>query len=217
MRVWMQEETVHTDRLLDDAKRGDSNAIAQLFDCYRDRLRRMVEIRLDNRLAGRVDPSDVLQETYIDVQSRIHELQDSDMPFFLWLRLKVANRLCDLHRFHLGAQKRSVGREISLYRGAMPMASSASFASQLLGKLTSASNAAIRAEAGVLVQQVLNGMNEIDREVLVLRHFEDLTNAETAQVLDISQNAASNRYIRGLRRLKEVLSSIPGFSDANPA
>ena len=191
----MRKETRTDDGLLDDAKRGDSDAIAQLFSRYRDRLRRMVEIRLDNRLAGRIDPSDVLQETFIDIQNRIHELRDGDMSFYLWLRLKVGNRLIDLHRFHLGAQQRSVRREISLYRGAMPMASSASLAHQLVGKITTASNAAIRAEARVRVQEALNGMGEIDREFLVLRHFEDLSNAETAGVLNISQNAASNRYV----------------------
>ena len=154
----MSKENRTENGLIDDAKRGDSDAIAQLIGRYRDRLQRMVEIRLDDRLAGRIDPSDVLQETFIDVQNRIHELKDTEMSFYLWLRLKVGNRLIDLHRFHLGAQQRSVRREISLYRGAMPMASSASLAYQLVGKITSASNAAIRAEARVRVQEALNGM-----------------------------------------------------------
>ena len=120
-------------------------------------------------------------------------------------------RLIDLHRFHLGAQKRSARREISLFRGAMPMASSASLASKLLGKTTSVSNAAMRAEARVRVQEALNGMEDIDREVLVLRHFEDLSNVETATLLGISQNAASNRYVRALKRFKEALAPFPGL------
>ena len=115
------------------------------------------------------------------------------------------------HRFHLGTQKRSARREISLFRGAMPLASSASLASKLLGRATSASNAAMRAEARVRVQEVLNSMDEIDREVLVLRHFEDLSNAETATLLGISQNAASNRHVRALKRLKESLAGFPGL------
>jgi RNA polymerase sigma-70 factor (ECF subfamily) len=211
-RDYMSAESHTDDGLLEAAKRGEAEALAQLINLHRDRLRRMVEIRLDDRLAGRIDPSDVLQEAFLDVQKRIHELRDTALPFFLWLRLKVGNRLIDLHRFHLGA-RRSVRREVSLQRGAMPMASSASLASQLFGKVTSASNAAMRAEARLRVQEVLNGMDDIDREVLVLRHFEDLSNVETAAVLNISQNAASNRYVRALRRLKEALAAVPGFSE----
>jgi RNA polymerase sigma-70 factor (ECF subfamily) len=201
-------EDLTGDELVAHVKRGDMHAIATLFDRYRDRLRRMIEIRLDQRLAARVDPSDVLQDVFVDVQNRIHEFETSDFSFFLWLRLKVGHRLSDLHRFHLGAQKRSVRREISLQSGPMPLASSASLASQLVGKLTTASNEAMRAETRLRVQNLLNGMDEIDREVLVLRHFEDLTNVDTAQVLGISENAASNRYIRALRRLKDALSRL---------
>jgi len=211
MGTSMKRQTQHEDVLLHDAKRGDSDAVAKLFNRYRARLRRMIEIRIDERLAGRIDPSDVLQEAFIDVHNRIDELRTDDIPVFLWLRLKVGNRLIDLHRFHLGAEKRSARREISLFRGAMPLASSASLASKLLGRATSASNAAMRAEARVRVQEALNNMDEIDREVLVLRHFEDLTNAETATILDISQNAASNRHVRALKRLRVSLAAFPGL------
>jgi RNA polymerase sigma-70 factor (ECF subfamily) len=199
----MDDATVDT--LLARGRQGDALAMAALFERYRQRLRRMVEIRLDRRLMARVDPSDVLQEAYVEAQRKIGELQTTPLPFFLWLRMKVAHRLIDLHRFHLGAQKRSVTREVSLLHGPLPLASSASLASQLAGKLTTASNAAMRAEQRLRIQAVLNAMDEIDREVLVLRHFEDLTNAETSQVLGISQNAASNRYVRALRRLKGSL------------
>lgn len=199
-------------QLLRAAKRGEADAAAKLFDRHRSRLRRVVEIRLDQRLSGRIDPSDVLQDVFIDVHQRIHEFEQGDLPFFLWLRLKVGHRLTDLHRFHLGAQKRTVTREVSLHRGPLPIASSASLASQLLGKLTSATNAAIRAETRLRIQEVLNSMEEIDREVLVLRHFEDLSNSETAQVLALSKTAASNRYVRALRRMKEA---IDGDASAN--
>lgn len=195
--------------LLTRAKAGDALAVAELFEQHRARLRRMIEIRLDQRLAGRVDPSDVLQDTFIDLQHLIREFEEGDLPFFLWLRLKVGHRLTYLHRYHLGAQKRSASREVSLLKGPMPSVSSVSLASQLMGRITSASNAAIRAETRLRLQDALNTMESIDREVLVLRHFEDLTNGETAQVLGISQNAASNRYVRALGRLKDALGMMP--------
>jgi RNA polymerase sigma-70 factor (ECF subfamily) len=109
---------------------------------------------------------------------------------------------------------RDAEMEVSLYRGALPQASSVSLAAQLLGRITSASHAAIRAETQVRVQEALNSMEPIDREVLALRHFEMLSNAEVAQVLDISKTAASNRYVRALTRLREILSAIPGFAEA---
>lgn len=201
----MREPRDYEAKLLQAARHGESDAVAELFDRHRRRLRRLIEVRLDERLAGRVDPSDVLQDVYVDVHKRLHEYQDGDLPFFLWLRLKVGHRLVEIHRFHLGAKKRSVSREISLHRGPLPMASSASLASKLLGGMTSASNAAMRAELRLRVQETLNRMDNIDREVLVLRHFEDLSNSETAQVLALSKTAASNRYVRALRRMKEAL------------
>src|SRR5205823_10245002 len=120
-------------------------------------------------------------------------------------------RLVDLHRRHLGAEMRDAGREVSLYRGALPTASSASLAHQLLAGLTSPTQAAIREEMQVRLQEALNSMDPIDREVVVLRHFEELSNVETAQVLEIDTSAASKRYIRAIRRLKAVLDQIPGF------
>ena len=160
----MEEAHEQEQHWLVAAKAGDSDAVARLFDQHRRRLRRLVEVRLDQRLAGRVDPSDVIQDVYVDVHNRIHEFEDGDLPFFLWLRLKVGHRLVDLHRFHLGAQKRSASREISLHRGPLPVASSASLASRLLGKMTSVSNVAIRAEMRLRVQEALNRMDETDRE-----------------------------------------------------
>ncbi len=201
--------------LLERALSGDEPALAALFDGYRDQLRRMIRLRLDRRLSGRVDSSDVLQEAFIDVRKRLAEYaRDAGaIPFHLWLRLVTGQRLTDLHRFHLGAQMRDAGLEVSLHRGPFPQADSVSLAAQLLGKMTSASKAAIRAEHKLIVQDALNGMDPIDREVLALRHFEQLSNSETAQVLGLSKSAASNRYIRALERLREILSSIPGLRE----
>jgi RNA polymerase sigma-70 factor (ECF subfamily) len=135
------------------------------------------------------------------------------MPVFLWLRWITGERLLVLHRRHLGAQIRDAGQEVSLHRGSVPQASSVSLAAMLLGRLTSPTLAARRAEMQVRLQDVLNSLDPIDREVLTLRHFEELSNGETAQVLGISKSAASNRYMRALLRLKETLSSMPGFFD----
>jgi RNA polymerase sigma-70 factor (ECF subfamily) len=193
---------------------GDQQALAELFARYRDRLRRMVKLRLDRRLQGRIDASDVLQEAYLDVARRAAEYAaNPTMPFFLWLRLLTGQRLLMVHRRHLGAKMRDVGQEVSLYRGALPQASSVSLAAQLLGRMTSPSLAAVRAEMQLKLQEALNGMDPLDREVLTLRHFEELSNSETAAVLGLQKSAASNRYIRALKRLKDVLSSMPGFFD----
>ena len=126
----------------------------------------------------------------------------------------TGQKLTDLHRHHLGAKMRDAGLEVSLHRGALPQASSVSLAELLLGRLTSPTRAAQRAEMQLRLQEALNRMDPIDREVLVLRHFEELSNAETAQVLGLEKTAASNRYIRALKRLKEVLGGFPGLFDA---
>ena len=201
--------------LLRLALAGDESALVALFDGYREWFRRMIRLRLDRRLSGRVDASDVLQEAYLDARKRIAEYarDPAAMPFPLWLRLIAGQRLTDVHRYHLGAQIRDAGQEVALHRGPFPQASSMSLAAQLLGQMTSASKAAIRAEHKLIVQEALNGMDPIDREVLALRHFEQLSNDETALVLGLSKAAASNRYIRALRRLKEILSSIPGLNE----
>ncbi len=198
--------------LLQRARAGDQQALAALFARYRDQLAKMVRLRLDRRMAGRIDTSDVLQDAYLDVARRFSEYAAAPtVPFFLWLRTLTGQRLIDLHRRHLGAEMRDAGQEVSLYRGGLPAASSASLAQQLLAGLTSPTQAAIREEMRLRLQEALNSMDPIDREVLVLRHFEDLSNIEAAEVLGIEPSAASKRYIRALRRLKALLDTLPGF------
>jgi RNA polymerase sigma-70 factor (ECF subfamily) len=214
MEPVMTEERSDPQDLLRRARLGDEPALAALFTHYRERLKRMVHLRLDRRLSGRVDTSDVLQEAYLEVHKRFPEYaREASLPFFLWLRLVTGQKLTDVHRHHLGTQMRDAGQEVSLYRGALPQATSASLAAQLLGRLTSASRAAIRAEQKLFVQEALNNMDPLDREVLVLRHFEHLNNDETARVLGLKKSTASQRYVRALKRLKEILSSIPGIKD----
>jgi RNA polymerase sigma-70 factor, ECF subfamily len=186
--------------------------LAESFNLHRERLQLMVRLRMDHRLQGRVDPSDVLQEAYIECARRFPEYQaNPSMPRFLWMRFLVGQKLVDIHRQHLGAKMRDAAQEVSLNRGAYPQASSVSLAAQLLGHLTSPSYAAMRAELQMRVQSALNAMEPMDREILTLRHFEMLSNEETAQVLGLMKSTASNRYIRALRRLKGVLSSIANF------
>jgi RNA polymerase sigma-70 factor (ECF subfamily) len=195
---------------------GDEQALLELFERSRDRLRRMVRLRLDRRLQGRLDPSDVLQEAALDVTRRAGEYCSSPtpaMPPYLWLRYLTGQRLLALHRYHLGAQIRDAGHEVSLRSGGIPQATSASLAALLLGRLTSPTRAARRAEMQLRLQEALNAMDPIDREILTLRHFEDLSNGETAQVLGLTKTAASNRYVRALGRLKEILAGIPGLLD----
>ena len=211
MGVLMESNSGETARLLDLARGGDEAALNEVFARHRGRLRRMVELRLDRRLQARIDASDVIQEAYVDVVRRLDEyLREPSYPLFLWLRLIVGERLMKLHRHHLGTQMRDAGLEVSIYRGALPAASSAALAAQLLGKHTSPTQAAVRAERMMRLQDALNTLDPVDREVLSLRHFEEMTLAETALSLGIEESAAAKRYIRALKRLKTILASMPG-------
>jgi RNA polymerase sigma-70 factor (ECF subfamily) len=162
---------------------------------------------MDPRLRTRLDASDVLQEAYLDVDHDLGPyLADPKLPPLLWLRLHVGRRLTTLHRQHLGTRMRDAGLEVPLYRGALP----ATLASMLLGKHTPPSQAAQRAERLSRVREALDSLDPIDREVLALRHFEQLGRSETAQVLGITQEAGAKRYFRALKRLKDVLATLPG-------
>jgi RNA polymerase sigma-70 factor, ECF subfamily len=193
---------------------GDQDALGEIFTRSRERLLKMVRLRLDRRLQGRIDPDDVLQEAFVDAARRLSAYAaDPRMPPFLWLRFLTMQRLQTLHRLHLGAKSREAGREVSLFNGSQPVADSRSLAAQLLGRLTTPSRAAIRAENQLKIQEALNALDLIDREILALRHYEELNNEETAAVLGIHKAAASNRYVRALRRLKEVLEPMLGLID----
>jgi len=203
--------------LVKQAAAGDPGSWAELMKRYRARLRRMVSFRLDPRLQGRVDPSDVVQDVCLEAWQHLGSyVTQPNTPFFVWLRAVAGHKLGDLHRQHLGAQMRDARREVSLYQGSLPGATSAALAAQLLGHLTRPSEAAVRAEGKVQLQTALNAMDPIDREVLALRHFEQLTVSETAKVLDIKEKAAGMRYVRALRRLKEILTSLGGWPESSP-
>lgn len=202
----MFDEVAEVQALLTQAGDGDEDAVNQLFSRYRNRLKKMVRLRMNRRLAGRVDDSDVLQDAFLEVSKHLDEyIENPPLPFFLWLRKITGQQLIMTHRQHLGARMRDAGREVSIHRGSLPTASTASLAAQLLGHLTSPSQAAMKAEMQVRLQDALNSMGELDREVLVKRHFEHLTNTEVAQELGIQESAASKRYLRALERLQEIL------------
>lgn len=207
-----------TEIVLRQAAGGDKSALADLFERHRKRLRGMVRLRLDARLQGRVDPSDVLQEAYMDLADKLpaYVSDSAPLPFYLWLRLVVGERLLRIHRHHLGAAMRDAGREVRLYRGALPQASSISLAAQLLGRMTSASEALNRAEVQLQLQAALNAMDPMDREIIGLRNFEELSNSEAAGVLGVTPQAASNRYVRAMTRLQQNLKAIPGLLDHAP-
>jgi RNA polymerase sigma-70 factor (ECF subfamily) len=210
----MNEEADQSTILLQRAIRGDEKAAQDLFAAHRDRLKRMVHLRLSRRLQGRVDDSDVLQEAYVDISRRLAEYAaDPKLPFYLWLRHMTGLKLAEVHRRHLGTQLRDADREVTLHRGALPEADSMSLAAHLLGQLTTPSQAAIKAETRLIVQDALNNMDPTDREVLALKHFEQLSTSEMAEVLGMSKAGAGSRYLRAIKRLKEVLSQIPGFMD----
>jgi RNA polymerase sigma-70 factor (ECF subfamily) len=172
----------------------------------------MVRWRLDRRLSARIDPSDVLQEVYIDAVQRVSGYLDKpSMPVSFWLRLLTGRRLLELHRQHLGAQMRDASLEISLEYGHWPLANPDCLAAYLTGSLTSPSQAAMRAEKEARLVNALTRMDAIDREVLVLRHFDELTNDEVAELFGIRKAAASHRYVRALERLRELLSGMTDF------
>ena len=197
---------------LQRAAAGDEEALRTVFAAHRDRLKRMVHLRLSRRLAGRVDDSDVLQEAFVEVARKLPEYaREPKLPLFLWLRHLTALKLAEVHRHHLGTQLRDADREVTLHRGGLPLADSVSLAAQLLGTLTTPSQAAVKAETRLLVQEALNGMDPIDREVLALKHFEQLSTTEIAEVLGLSKAGAGSRYLRAIKRLRSILEQIPGF------
>jgi RNA polymerase sigma-70 factor (ECF subfamily) len=202
----MDNNSAESVRLIERARGGDPAALGDLFARHRDRLRRMVDLRLDRRLQGRVDASDVIQDGFVDAVAKLPDyLADPKLPLFLWLRLVVGERLIKIHRAHLGTQMRDAALEVSLYRQALPAASSAALAAQLLGKHTSPTEAAVRAERALRVQEAINALDPIDREIIALRNFEELSRTEAARALGIEEPAVAKRYVRAIKRLKAAL------------
>lgn len=194
---------------------GGQTALAALFSQYRERLERIVSFRVDARIRGRVDAGDILQEAFLVASNRLASFLESDgVTFFVWLRQQTLQTLIDLHRREF-RQKRNVNREIHFASAGGSRDTSLSIARYLIDQITSPSQVAVQAEEMQWLQQALNSMNEIDREVLALRHFEQLGNNQVAEILELTPTAASNRYLRAAARLSEIMQRFD--SGASPS
>ncbi len=203
MRMWPTDE--RTRELLRKAKDGQSQAIDALLDRHRDAVHRLVQLRLDRRLRQRVDVSDIVQETMMEASRRLREYLDAPrMDFHLWLRQIARDRMIDAHRRHRGTSKRTLDREQEM-RFSTSEQSSVDLAGQLRDFELTPAAAAINREMVQLVEAALAHMDDPDSEIILMRHYEHLTNQEVAQALGLSEPAASMRYLRAIRRLREAL------------
>jgi RNA polymerase sigma-70 factor (ECF subfamily) len=221
----MTDEPDRLAELLRRAGAGEADALGDAFEQYRPRLLRVVDMRMDQRLRGRLDPSDIVQEAFLDVAGRLDDyLNQPGLPFYLWVRFLAVQRLQAAYRRHLGTKKRKADCEVSLgpgglggFAGLAGLAGAETcagwLAEQLVASCTSPSEAAIRAERRQHVAQAVEQLDPVDREVLALRHFEELSNNEVAQVLGVHPSVASRRYLRALEKLGDVLSASPAFAD----
>lgn len=199
---------------LERLEAGDTNALGELFEAHRGRLLRMIQVRLDPRLSRRLDADDILQEVYLDAANRIHHyVQHHSGSFIVWLRLIVTQTMTDLFRRHLDAKKRDAKMEISMEAHQPIGRNHRPVVLQLLGQLTSPSNVAMRDETAKQLEELIETMKPIDREIIMLRHFEMLENKEVAEVLGIQDKTASIRYIRAMKRLRELIADTPGLND----
>ncbi len=201
--------------VLRQAAEGDAASWQATIDRHRDQLRRMAMFRLDRRLQSRLDPSDVVQDVFAEASRRLGDyLRQPTVPFFVWLRTLASQQLVTVHRRHFGAERRDARREMSLDQEFLD--SSSAMAAQLAADDTSPSEAALKSELADRLRQALAQMEELDREVLALRHFEGLSNAETATVLNLTISAASKRYVRAAEKLRLIMVDLFGTSGSMP-
>jgi RNA polymerase sigma-70 factor (ECF subfamily) len=207
----MSDEPPKTDQLLALATAGDGAAWGSLLTAHEERLIRMVAFRKDPRLRGRIDAADVVQEAFIQASAHREDFfRAPEMSLYLWLRKIVSNKLFELHRYHIGTHMRDANRDRPLAAPQNWDDTAEALWLHLSGHLTSPSAAAVKREASTRLAEALDRMDATDREVLMLRHFEQLTNAEAARVVGIEERAAGKRYLRALARLREILSELPG-------
>lgn len=191
---------------LEKLRTGGPEAVAELFSKYRDQLEQMIGFRMDPRLKGRIDPADVLQEAYLQLAKRLDEyLETPKVSFYVWMRQLTYQTLIDQHRLHFRT-KRGLGQEAQkkrAYNG-----TTYSIVGRLIAQNTTPGRAFEREEEKEQLHQALDSMQEVDREVLALRHFEGLPNKQVAEVLGIAITAASNRYVRAMTRLGKIMEEL---------
>jgi RNA polymerase sigma-70 factor, ECF subfamily len=203
----MWPDATNTQELLDQAKAGKADAVDQLLAKHREPIRRMIDLRLDPAIAGRLDASDVVQDVLLEANRRLKDyLKSPTMPFHLWLRHIAKDHIIDAHRRHHQAQKRGVNREQPIHRPAWSDRSSLDLAGQLLDQDLTPASAAIQQELQRRLQDAIGQLDDDDREIILMRHYEMLANQEVAESLGLTEAAASMRYLRAVRKLRDLLT-----------
>lgn len=206
-RIWPDSD--RTRELLAAAREGDPKAVNGLMDRHRDALRKLVDHRMDRAIARRVDASDVVQDVLLEASNRLAKYLDQPtLPFHLWLRQLARDRLIDMHRRHRKAQRRSVDRERPLVSRVHSDQSSLDLIARLADAELTPAAASIRREMQLRLVEAIEELDEDDRDILQMRHFEQLTNSEAALALDLSPAASGMRHLRALRRLKAELDNL---------
>jgi RNA polymerase sigma-70 factor, ECF subfamily len=206
----MSSNSPETQHLLDQARDGQEAAVNQLLDAHREPLRRAISLRLDPVVARREDPSDIVQKVLLEANQRLSDyLRNPTMPFHLWLRHIAQDHIIDTHRRHRVAQRRSLDREQPIVPAALADRSSVELAAQFLDQELTPASAAMRHELENRLHVALASLDEGDRDVICMRHFEQLSNQDVALILNLTEAAASMRYLRALRRLKALLAPEP--------
>lgn len=206
----MWPETEKTQELLHGIQQGDPDAMNRLLERHRDAVRRLVQMRLDQRVQRRVDVSDVVQDVFVEANRRLADYVNlpQPMPFHLWLRQITQDRIIDAHRRHRASAKRSVDREQHIAVPAGMDRSSIELAAQLVDPELTPAAAATQHEMAQRVEAAIAKLADQDAEIIVMRHYEHLTNQEIAVALELSEPAASMRYLRAVRRLRELLGEV---------
>jgi RNA polymerase sigma-70 factor (ECF subfamily) len=216
MPLWPEQNV--TQNLLANAKGGDRAAVNRLLERHRVSLRKLISLRLDRQIARRVDASDVVQDVLLEANTRLQDyLADPRMPFHLWLRQLAQDRMIDLHRRHRGAQRRSLDREQSLAVPQFADRSGFDLMGQLADHELTPAAASIRKELEARFVVALDQLEDEDREIVLMRHFEQLGNSEVAEALGLSAAAAGMRHLRALRKLRAILGERPSLSGSPPA
>lgn len=198
---------------LEQLKAEGNIALARIYASNQERLERIVVFRMDPRIRRRIDAADVLQEAYLEMDRRLHDyVADPKVSVLIWMRQRVLQKLIDMQREQF-RDKRDVNKEQQPAANWNSGNTSLSVNAFLAASITSPSQFLIRNEDVLQLQSAMDSLSDIDREVIALRHFEQLTNQQVAEVLSLSTTAASNRYIRALNRLSDSVSTHPSTGE----